>query len=339
MKKFSCFILALVMLVMSSICASALPMYIGDADLSYYEEIMHHFYPEIFEGRTDFLLYYDMLYAHNEGVEDESEYVVFIAQMGMGNQAFSSDYFGDYVVYNNKMDYPYELAHYVYVPAQQKVYTLREAWDSEELDITAAFKSGCVGIYTGDEPQYRYQKQFEDQYVKDDGDTFEVQYKEIYDHFLDSARPPQLEWVLVEAYVSGPTPRQCYAVLGDRVSLQGDCSPFSLNYAVYDTKSKQFVDICDIEDFSTYSGLQEQIDKLELGVPIGDADLDGVLSILDATYIQRALAQLCEYSYNDDLSSRYQLRGELKYISDFNRDGERSVLDATSIQQKLAKLD
>lgn len=344
MKKLISLLMVFIMLIcivaMGSFGASALPMYTEGADLSYYEEIMPHFYPEIFEGRTDFLVYYDMLYAHNADVLEKPEYIVFKAYMGIGNQAFSRDTFGDYVVYNNIMDFPYDLSHYVYVPSQQKVYTLREAWDSEELDITDAFKSGSVGIYTGKEPQYRYLKQFEQTYVDKNNDVLsEVEYKEVYDHFADRSMPLEVDWVLVYGYVSGPTPRQSYAVLGDRVSLSGECSPFAIKYAVYDMKTKVYTDICDIEDFSAYSGLQKQIDKLELGVPIGDADSDSVLTILDATYIQRVAADLCDYSVEDDLGERKSLRGELKYISDYDRDGERTVMDATAIQMMLAGLE
>ncbi len=60
---------------------------------------------------------------------------------------------------------------------------------------------------------------------------------------------------------------------------------------------------------------------------LGDADNDGVLSVMDATQIQRYGAQLITSS---------DIRLDL---SDFDEDGVVSVMDATAIQQKLAALN
>ncbi len=60
---------------------------------------------------------------------------------------------------------------------------------------------------------------------------------------------------------------------------------------------------------------------------LGDADGDGVLSVMDATQIQRYGAQLITSS---------DIRLDL---SDFDKDGVVSVMDATTIQQKLASLN
>lgn len=61
---------------------------------------------------------------------------------------------------------------------------------------------------------------------------------------------------------------------------------------------------------------------------IGDADGDGEVAILDATVIQRHLAQL------DTLDREYR-----EYACDIDDDGKVDVLDATIIQRKLAALD
>ena len=119
-------------------------------DTSYKEEIMPHFYPEIFNGRENIWWYYNMLYAHNTDTSSEPEYIVFIGSVCPDSPAFETEYFGDYIVSVNALDFPYELGYYVYVPSEQKVYTLKEAWDSEVLDITKAFESGRVGLYKYD---------------------------------------------------------------------------------------------------------------------------------------------------------------------------------------------
>ncbi len=122
----------------------------SDVDTTYKSEIEPHFYPELFEGRENLWFYYNMLYAHNLDVAEEPEYVVFIALTGIGEDAIISQNFGYCVVYNHLMDYPYDLGHYVYVPEKQKVYTLEEAYNSEEIDISDAMRSGCVGLHRGD---------------------------------------------------------------------------------------------------------------------------------------------------------------------------------------------
>ena len=60
------------------------------------------------------------------------------------------------------------------------------------------------------------------------------------------------------------------------------------------------------------------------GVLVGDADLSGEVTILDATAIQRSLAGL------------EQLSDEAVTAADADRDGELAILDATAIQRWLA---
>ena len=60
-------------------------------------------------------------------------------------------------------------------------------------------------------------------------------------------------------------------------------------------------------------------------VLLGDADGDGKVTILDATYIQRKLASLPVESYN-------------ALAADTDEDGEITILDATYIQRYLAGL-
>lgn len=124
---------------------------IMDVDLSYQDEIKGCFYPEIFEGDSDIWHYYNMLYAHFHDSQTDPEYVVFIARTNVGqDEATIGRYVGDCFIWNITISYPYDLAHYVYVPSLQKVYTLEEACNSGELNISDAMRSGRVGIHRGD---------------------------------------------------------------------------------------------------------------------------------------------------------------------------------------------
>ena len=67
-------------------------------------------------------------------------------------------------------------------------------------------------------------------------------------------------------------------------------------------------------------------EPLDPPIPLGDADGDGQVTILDATLIQRFLAGLCGKE------------GWLLLTADADNDGELSVMDATRIQRILAGL-
>ncbi len=161
-------------------------------------------------------------------------------------------------------------------------------------------------------------------------------YERIYDKVNENG---DIEWSLISASSSGPLPAMYYAVFDDMVSLRGRCVPFKNRYAIFDWPKWEFIDICDLYSFDVYEGLREQLYKQDFLYPIGDADLDRKLTVLDATMIQKVVAKLCSFGSGDDLTSRLVIKGELSYISDINRDGSRNILDATAIQKKLAGLD
>lgn len=86
-----------------------------------------------------------------------------------------------------------------------------------------------------------------------------------------------------------------------------------------------------IEDKAFYDAMQKTTSKKYISL-IGDTNGDGVLSVLDATLIQKNLTEKDSY-YN--LASSDKLTLQQSYIADFNRDNVVSVPDATSLQKKL----
>ena len=181
---------------------------------------------------------------------------------------------------------------------------------------------------------------FEDKFISSRGVRIEYEvytYDEVEYHYDENG---DIDWALVLGITMYDEPMTTYVVLGDRVvTLSGYNYPSAL-YWVYDVSKEKFYDICKI-DLSEYEGLSQAVDRLELGRPIGDANFDGELTITDATFIQRVLASLDNFSYDDMVDGDYYClsKESLAYVSDFNRDGVRSILDATAIQRKLAKLD
>lgn len=163
-------------------------------------------------------------------------------------------------------------------------------------------------------------------------------YEELYYHYDENN---EVDWALVNECSFNNPPWNYHTIYKDRILMYGGYTPFSFRYGIYDVKEDKFYDILREDfDFSKYDELEETFDSFEPGYPIGDADFDKELSILDATFIQFALAQLSDFYSDDEIytyTSAWQ-NGELKYMSDFDRDGERTILDATGIQLKLARL-
>lgn len=160
----------------------------------------------------------------------------------------------------------------------------------------------------------------------------ECVYDEICEIRLDD--DSTIDYVLIYATNGEPMEEPCRLDLGNRYIAQPHMySPFAFGYAIYDFSKSEFVPLSQsmLED---YPFLYEYLDNFRIGVQFGDTDANGSLSIMDATYIQLALACHTDFPKDDDISSY-----GFTYRSDMNRDGKRDVLDATAIQLKLAKID
>lgn len=93
-----------------------------------------------------------------------------------------------------------------------------------------------------------------------------------------------------------------------------------------------------------YPGLVEALDELEIGRPVGDADGDSKLTILDATRIQRVKVGLDDADEEADLyetgigDTSGTTMNTWKSWSDADDDGSVTVLDATRIQRTIARM-
>ena len=169
-------------------------------------------------------------------------------------------------------------------------------------------------------------------------------YDEVYYHHIDENDvESDIDWAIVYASLYVGSAASIKKLVLDRVITNSSIEVYyPVGWALYDAKTEEFISIDEV-DVTQYAGIEQGLAQAHVGYPLGDADLDGELSILDATYIQRVLAKLCEFSLYDDLSdcglwgTKYDR--PLDYISDIDGDGDRSILDATAIQRRLAKLD
>ena len=76
----------------------------------------------------------------------------------------------------------------------------------------------------------------------------------------------------------------------------------------------------------------------EFGQLIGDIDCNNVIEIIDATYIQRYLAEYTDFIGAYNIDQLTNVTGSID-VSDFDRDGETTVMDATMIQRHLVGLE
>lgn len=125
---------------------------------------------------------------------------------------------------------------------------------------------------------------------------------------------------------------------GDHIVRSGAIySNFTYGYGIYDIKEEKFYDVYDLRDcVDKYYRLEDHLAFFSRAVQVGDSDGDLNVTTLDATKIQRFIAQL-DYLWYDAYTSHEN--NKTVYVSDVDSDGEISVLDATAIQFKLAKYD
>lgn len=158
-------------------------------------------------------------------------------------------------------------------------------------------------------------------------------YDELYYHKNDVTE--EIDWALVTALTTmPPLPWEMVEIkqIGDRVIkwLSPGISAMPYGYAIYNASEDRFYDMEAVQP-EQYEGLVEAFEQLNIGHTIGDVDMDGSLSVMDATEVQIYLAKVKDYPY-----------GYYSYIpalADVMKDGNMDIMDATAIQLKIAGLD
>ena len=233
----------------------------------------------------------------------------------------------------------------LYIPSDKRFISLKGYpwYDYEGLeDAILAQDFDTLGI---DNHEFLYRERFLDEYFPHWRETDNWWYAlsiPFYDErYYHKDTDGSIDWVLIYTYNRALVPWEVRTgcVIGNRAIYDiSECSAFESWYGVYDVKSNRFIALPNATD-EAFPDLTDVVNHLKLGVMIGDVDRDGIISILDATYIQKILAGLMHNTMIEDMDVFYgqALKGDtIKYVSDYDRDGERSVLDATGIQKYLA---
>lgn len=185
----------------------------------------------------------------------------------------------------------------------------------------------------GDEISFCQQKLFElYPATKNAYDEGMLHYEEI--GMLDVDSDDAFDFLLISTALPIVSDALDSMVLGDRYIAQ-NCIyyPFRFTYAFFDIEKTEFVPLTE-NILGEYPLMDYYFDEYKIGVPFGDADNNGKLSVLDATYIQRVVAKLDDFCEGENLGY-YNLPTDFR--SDINFDNEVDILDATCIQLILAK--
>lgn len=198
---------------------------------------------------------------------------------------------------------------------------------------------------------YLYAEKFFENWSEEDVAEFSedderLEYQELYYHHDENN---EIDWVLVKGnsvdyYEDGVVTSKFgpYFLSNGRWE-----NTFLGGLGVYDVKQDKFVDVTndsywcplcspkEFADYRDYDGFLEALESVEWPdghlhlYPAGDMDGDDELTILDATDLQRWLAEL-------DEPVKRIIDCDLE--GDFDEDGDVTILDATAIQRYLVGL-
>ncbi|MBR2715914.1 MAG: dockerin type I repeat-containing protein, partial [Ruminococcus sp.] len=156
-------------------------------------------------------------------------------------------------------------------------------------------------------------------------------YRETYYHYDAEGN---IDWAFIEVSVYPAEQQFCSTVFcGKFIENDMNCLVFIFGIVVYDVKADEFRGVSHPDNLEL-DGFEEYVWE-NIGEFMGDADADGELTVLDATFIQQALAGIHEFSLGDN-KPYYETPF---YLSDYDQDGQRTVMDATAIQMKLAGIE
>ena len=248
---------------------------------------------------------------------------------------------GNYRYTSREAVWPYRSKLALYIPSVQRFYSL------SGLSQFAYYDGLEEEILKLDPDEFGFDVRETNFYLDKFKETFPYQYQwdrlhwpyysEMYYHHDGNG---ETDWALIYTFnmvqVTWMVKTGCF--VGNR-AIYGisSNSVFESWYGIYDVKNDTFKALPSVAD-GEFADLEDVVDQLQIGVQIGDADQDGKITILDATRIQRILANIAD-DFDDTFYGKALDSSTAKYVSDYDRDGERTVLDATKIQKRLASLE
>ena len=194
----------------------------------------------------------------------------------------------------------------------------------------------CFDLYDKNYDENNTRNRYRDRLLRQypTHDTYTGDPLEVYYHaYTGDDKPYGTDWSIVQASISGIVAcAELEQIVGGRLLYAPSTyqRPFAFDIGLYDAEQDKFFDITEV-DFDDYPDLYEVWQKMDIGELTvkeqpGDADGDNDVTILDATKVQRGVAEL-------DNRNKIVATG-----ADADGDGEMTILDATRIQRYKAEL-
>lgn len=234
---------------------------------------------------------------------------------------------------------PYPTGYVIYSFAEDKIYSIREAWNLRlpQIETVLEILGTKVTLYAEAFEEYLAPR-------KDSNEENSVYgwyaYEELYYYNADNGGTTEMpeatpDYVLADACAYHCPPANVTEMFGDYVVYCGWGNPGPLRYFVYtpeDGRIYTLQEACDSE----LQGIMNVFSDYGLGRLMGDMDDDNRLTIKDATYIQKHLAKFEGFSlYEADTGIPDWVTVN---IADFDGDNDVNIKDATAIQKRLAKI-
>lgn len=97
------------------------------------------------------LVNYQEVYEHSESeAQSTPDYALIKIYSNYYMEADCTKFFGDYVMYESSTSTPFAFGYAVYIPKEDKLYSLEEAFDANIDNLEVIFEKGIAGKLTGD---------------------------------------------------------------------------------------------------------------------------------------------------------------------------------------------
>ncbi|MBQ8573211.1 MAG: hypothetical protein IJ451_07085 [Ruminococcus sp.] len=276
-----------------------------------------------------------------------ADYAVIFAHQGAWTEEAVYSIIGNYRL---KVSNDFKPGYIIYSLAEDKIYTIREAYNEDLpcMDLAMEKIGTKVRLYA------EVFEKFLEPYKEDGWEDLEggwYGYDELY-YYSYQKRHGSIEsfeitpdYVLIEGSTYFADPMLSYDVFGDYIVYGGCGFPNCSNYYIYTPKDGKLYTLREAYD----AGVKE-IEKVftdyGLGVLKGDADGDRKLTVKDATYIQKCLAKIDGFEFNEEIRGHHLSVEDdgspdinVVNIEDFDNNDKVDIKDATAIQKRLANIE
>lgn len=292
------------------------------------------------EGTAEDIKYYCVAEYTADGIVEENgstpDYAVIFAHKGAWTEEAVYSIVGNYRL---KASNDFTPGFIIYSIDENKIYTIREAYNQNlpGMDLVLEKIGTKVTLYA--EAFEEYLKPYKDEEAADSEFGW-YGYSELY--YYNSLTGGSIEmpestpdYVLVDATAFHCPPAYKHEVIGGYVVSSSWGIPEGITYYVYTPKDNRIYTLKAAYD-AKLDGIMNVFTDYGLGFLLGDMDDDLKITIKDATYIQKSLANFEGFDVDkkDPSIPDWVVIG----MADFDLNGKINIKDATAIQKHLAKI-